>query len=133
MDDPGVDVAAADWNNYTQPFGWVASILDLNYRNTSQPANPAKVPVVGLFSLGIWPAALGGDFPFILKQAGDIPAGSQSLRFLYSGPETFKVSVDGSERMVHFAEARPSGDPEIGDLRYYAVDVSLWAGSIADL
>jgi len=99
----------------------------VNYRNTTQPANLPRVPVVGTYSLGIWPGV-----PFTLKQTGDIPAGSQSLRFLYHG-DNIKVYVGGVERLVHFAESRPSGDPEVGDLRYYAVDVGLFAGQTTEL
>ncbi len=118
--------------NYTQPFGVAASLLDVNYRNTTQPANPAKVPLVGQFSLGLWPGALGGDFPVVLQQTGDIPADAQSLRFLYHG-DNLRVYVGGAARLVHFAGTRPSGDPEVGDLRYYAVDVSEFAGQTAQL
>ncbi len=118
--------------NYTQSFGQMASLLDKNYRNTLQPANPAKVPVIGTFSLGIWPAALGGDFPYVLRQTGDVPAGSQSFRFLYEG-NNLTVYVGGSPVVVHRLEDRPSGDPEIGDLHYFAVDVSPFAGQTAEL
>ncbi len=124
--------------NYTQPFGGRASLLNENYRNITQPANPTKVPVVGLFSLGIWPSSARIDFnnntaPFVLKQTGDIPAEAQSLRFLYAGPRDFKVYVGGAERLVHFTESRPSGAPEIPSLDYFVVDVGLFAGQTAEL
>ena len=131
---PGWDVPNGVGYNYTQPFWGVSSLLDANYRNTTQPGNPAKVPVVGQFSLGIWPYS-GNRFaedPFVLRQTGDIPAGSQSLRFLYHG-DSLKVYVGGAERLVHFAEDRPSGDPELGDLHYFAVDVGLLAGTTAEI
>ena len=122
--------------NYTKPFGGETSLLDANYRNTTQPGNPAKVPVVGQFSLGIWPQSgldvFQGSIPFTLKQTGDIPAGSQSLRFLYHG-DSLKVYVGGAERLVHFTEDRPSGDPELGDLHYFAVDVGLLAGTTVEI
>ncbi len=130
---PGWDVPNGVGYNYTQIFGEYSSLLDTSYRNTTQPANPVKVPVVGQFSLGIWPAALGGDLPFVLKQTGDIPAEAQSLRFLYAGPGDFKVYVGGAERLVHFTESLPSGDPEVGSLDYYVVDVGLFAGQTTEL
>ncbi len=124
--------------NYTQPFGGRSSLLDSGYRNITQPANPTKVPVVGLFSLGIWPSSARIDFnnntvPFVLKQTGDIPVEAQSLRFLYAGPGDFKVYVGGAERLVHSTESRPSGDPEISSLDYFVVDVGLFAGQTAEL
>lgn len=118
--------------NYTQPFGGLPSLISGNYRNTSQTANPSKLPVIGTLALGIWPATSVGDFPTTISQAGEIPIGSQSLRFLYHG-DNLKVYVGGIERVVRFVEARPSGNPEIGDLRYYAVDVGLLAGQTAEL
>ncbi len=124
--------------NYTQPFGGRSSLLDSGFRNITQPANPTKVPVVGLFSLGIWPSSARIDFnnntePFVLKQTCDIPAETQSLRFLYAGPGDFKVYVGGAERLVHFTESRPSGDPEIRSLDYFVLDVGLFAGQTAEL
>jgi hypothetical protein len=119
--------------NRAQPFGGAASLLDTSFRNTSQPSNPPKVPVVGKFSLGLWPAALGGDFPLALSQTGDVPADAQSLRFLYAGPGSFKVYVGGAERLVHFTESLPSGDPVVGSLDYYVVDVGLFAGQTTEL
>ncbi len=124
--------------NYTQPFGGRSSLLDANYRNITQPANPTKVPVVGLFSLGIWPSSARIDLnnntaPFVLKQTGDIAADTQSLRFLYAGPGDFKVYVGGAERLVHFTESVASSDPEVGSLNYYVVDVGLFAGQTAEL
>ena len=124
--------------NYTQAFGGESSLLDANYRNITQPANPMKVPVVGAYSLGIWPSSARIDFnnntePFVLKQTGDIPVEAQSLRFLYAGPGNFKVYVGGAERLVHFTESRPSGDPEIASLDYFVVDVGLFAGQTAEL
>jgi hypothetical protein len=124
--------------NVTRPFADSSSILDSSYRNTTQPASPAKVPVVGTYSLGIWPSAqpdsISGIPPgFTLKQTGDIPVEAQSLRFLYAGPGDFKVYVGGAERLVHFTESRPSGDPEIPSLDYFVVDVGLFAGQNAEL
>lgn len=122
--------------NVTQPFADVSSLVDSNFRDTHFGAN-AKAPVVGNFALAVWPASSpispdGATIPFTLKQTGDIPAEAQSLRFLYHG-NSLKVSVGGVERVVHFAESRPSGDAEIGDLHYFAVDVGLWAGQTAEL
>jgi hypothetical protein len=122
--------------NVVQPFARVASVVDSAFRDTHFGAN-AKVPVVGDLALAIWPAsspisADGATSPFILRQTGDIPVEAQSLRFLYHG-NSLKVSVGGVERSVQFAENRPSGDPEIGDLHYFAVDVGLWAGQTAEL
>lgn len=123
--------------NYTQAFeGW-SSLLDVNYRNTTQPANPTKVPVVDNYALGIWPPSRpGGDGVtpgFVLKQTGDIPAAAQSLRFLYAGSGDFKVFVGGAERLVHFTESVASSDPEVGAVDYYVVDVGLFAGQTAEL
>ncbi len=93
---------------------------------------------MGIYSLGIWPPAQPDSFSgippgFTLKQTGDIPAEAQSLRFLYAGPGDFKVYVGGAERLVHFTESRPSGDPEIASLDYFVVDVGLFAGQTAEL
>lgn len=135
---PGWDVPNGVGYNYTNPFVNYSSLLDHDYANTRQPANPTKVPVVGTYSLGIWPYSvpdsISGVPPgFTLKQTGDIPADAQSLRFLYAGPGDFKVYVGGSERLVHFTESRPSGDPEIPSLDYFVVDVGLFAGQTAEL
>ncbi len=35
--------------------------------------------------------------------------------------------------MVHFTESLPSGDPEVGSLDYYVVDVGLFAGQATEL
>ncbi len=129
---PGWSSSSGTGHNFTQGFNGFSSLLDANYENVSQPANSGKVPVIGKFSLGIWPASTGGPIPYVLGQTGDIPAGSQSLRFLYHG-DNLKVYVGGVERLVHFAESRPSGDPEIGDLTYYAVDVGPFAGQSVEL
>jgi hypothetical protein len=122
--------------NLSQPFAGISSLLDGEFRDTHFGLN-AKAPVVGSYSLGIWPGSGaispdGSTFPFTLRQTGDIPVEAQSLRFLYHG-NSLKVSVGGVERAVHFAENRASGDPEIGDLHYFAVDVGLWAGQTAEL
>ncbi len=109
-------------HNYTQPFEGNASILDHDYVNTWQPANPAQAPVVGNFSLGIWPG-----LPFFLAQTGDIPADAQSLRFLYHGND-LRVHLGGALATVHFLEDRASGDPDVPLFHYYAVDVSGFAG-----
>jgi hypothetical protein len=132
---PGWDVLNGVGHGHTQPFQNGSSLLDHDYVNTRQPASPAKVPVVDSCSLGIWPYS-GSRFrevPFVLKQTGDIPADAQSLRFLYPGPGDFKVYVGGAERLVHFTESRPSGDPEIPSLDYFVVDVGLFAGQTAEL
>ena len=121
--------------NVTRPFRDSSSILDSSYRNTTQPVSPAKVPVVGTYSLGIWPysGSRFREFPFVLKQTGEIPSDAQSLRFLYAGPGDFKVYVGGAERLVHFTESRASGDPEIPSHDYFVVDVGLFAGQNAEL
>ena len=132
---PGWNVNNGVGYNFTEPFINYSSLLDHDYINTWQPANPTKVPVVGTYSLGIWPYS-GSRFrelPFVLKQTGDIPADAQSLRFLYAGPGDFKVYVGGAERLVHFTESRPSGDPEIPSFDYFVVDVGLFAGQTAEL
>ena len=133
---PGWKNPTAVGYNVSQPFADVSSLVDSAFRDTHFGAN-AKVPVVGDLALAIWPASSpispdGATSPFILRQTGDIPVEAQSLRFLYHG-NSLKVSVGGVERVVHFAENRPSGDPEIGDLHYFAVDVGLWAGQTAEL
>ncbi len=135
---PGWDGPNGVGYDHTQPFQNQSSLLPADYRNTTQPASPAKVPVVGTYSLGIWPYSVpdssSGIPPgFTLKQTGDIPADAQSLRFLYAGPGDFKVYVGGAERLVHFTESRPSGDPEIPSLDYFVVDVGLFAGQNAEL
>jgi len=88
--------------------------------------------VVGSFSVGIWPSASGGDFPFFLAQTGDIPAAAQSLRFLYHG-DNLQVSVGGTFMPVHFLEDVASGNPDVPVFHYYAVDVSPFAGQTAEL
>ena len=130
---PGWDVPNGVGYNFTQVFGSVSSLLDSTYRNTTQSSNPAKVPVVGAFALGIWPTALGGDFPFVLRQTGEVPADAQSLRFLYTGPGTFKVFVGGAERLVHFNSSQPSPDPEVPPFDYYVVDVGAFSGQMTEL
>ena len=119
--------------NVTQGFGVEASLLDSNYRNKLYPSNPAKVPVVGRVSLGLWPGSTGGDFPVVVSQTGEVPADAQSLRFLYAGPGTFKVFVGGAERLVHFTSSQPSPDPEVPALDYYVVDVGAFAGQTTEL
>jgi hypothetical protein len=116
--------------NSTQPFENWASLLDHDYVNTWQPANPAHAPVVGNFSLGIWPQSGIAAPSFFLAQTGDIPADAQSLRFLYHGND-LHVYVGGSLAPVHFLEDRPSGDPDVPLFHYYAVDVSAYAGQTA--
>ncbi len=135
---PGWTVGNPVGYDHTQPFQSRSSLIGPSYRNTTQPASPGKVPVVGTYSLGIWPYSvpdsISGVPPgFTLKQSGEIPSGSQSLRFLYAGPGDFKVYVGGAERLVHFTESRPSGDPEIASLDYFVVDVGLFAGQTAEL
>lgn len=131
---PGPNQQSAVGYNQTQRFSGRSSLLDVNYVNTTQPANPARVPVVGTFSLGIWPES-GNRFdevPFTLSQAGDIPADAQSLRFLYHG-DNLQVSVGGSYTAVHFVEDVASGNPDVPLFHYYAVDVSAFAGQAAEL
>lgn len=118
--------------NYTKPFEGETSLLD-----NTQPANPNKLPVVGTFSLGIWPSSSPETFTglppkFVLRQTGDIPPDAQSLRFLYHGKD-LTVSVGGAPVLVHFLEDRPTGDPALPLFHYFAVDVGLWAGKSAEL
>lgn len=129
---PGWDVPNGVGYNHTQPFRNLSSILDSSYVNNAQPANSAKVPVVGTYSLGIWPHAGIAAPSFFLAQTGDIPSDAQSLRFLYHGND-LHVSVAGSPAPVHFLEDRPSGDPDVPLFHYYAVDVSAYAGQTAPL
>ena len=119
---PGWSGPFAVGYNYTKPFEGETSLLDPDYVNTWQPANPAQAPVVGNFSLGIWPG-----LPFFLAQTGDIPADAQSLRFLYHGND-LRVHLGGALATVHFLEDRASGDPDVPLFHYYAVDVSGFAG-----
>jgi hypothetical protein len=134
---PGWNVPNGVGYNYPQRFEGYSSILDASYVNTTQPANPNKLPVVGSFSLGIWPSSSPETFTglppkFVLRQTGDIPAEAQSLRFLYHGND-LTVSVGGASALVHFLEDRPSGNPDVPLFHYFAVDVGLWAGKTAEL
>jgi hypothetical protein len=131
---PGWNAVQPVARNVTQPFQDSSSVLDTSYRNTTQPASPVRVPVVGTYSLGIWPYSGGrfDEFPFILRQTGDIPADAQSLRFLYHG-DSLTVYLSGSPTPVHFLEDRPSGDPGVPLFHYYAVDVSGYAGQTTEL
>ena len=122
--------------NYTQLFGGWASILDVGYRNVWQPANPAEAPVVGNFSLGIWPHSNpvneGVLEPYVLRQTGDVPAGAKSLHFLYQG-NNLHVSLGGTPLTIHAADDVPSGNPAVPVFHYFAVDVSAYAGQTAEL
>lgn len=122
--------------NVTQPFAGIASLLDADFRDTHFGLN-AKRPVVGDYSLAIWPGNGRVDpgaptFPFVLRQTGDIPDDAQSLRFLYYGSD-LRVLVGGVEQDIHRLEDQPSGDPELTAFHYYAVDVSPFAGQTAAL
>ena len=127
---PGWVLSSAVGYNWTQPFESRASLLDMSYRNTWQPANPVKAPVVGSYSLGIWPNSGIAAPPFFLGQTGDIPGDAHSLRFLYQG-DNLSVTVAGVEQPLHLVQEMSSGDPDILPLRYYAVDVSAAAGTTA--
>ena len=127
---PGWSGPFAVGYNYTEPFEGRNSLLDVSYVNTWQPANPAHAPVVGNFSLGIWPQSGIAAPSFFLAQTGDIPADAQSLRFLYHGND-LHVYLGGSSAPVHFLEDRASGDPDVPLFHYYAVDVSSYAGQTA--
>ncbi|MBN9692294.1 MAG: PEP-CTERM sorting domain-containing protein [Verrucomicrobia bacterium] len=120
---------------YTQPFGDLTSILDGNYRDSHYGSN-ARVPVVGKYSLGIWPSvypiAPGVYRPYFLQQTGDIPAGANSLRFLYQGND-LDVYLGGQQLTIYPVGEVLTGDPEVPVFRYYAVDVSPYAGQTAEL
>ncbi len=123
------------WNQ-SQLFGGLASILDVTFRDTHFGLN-APAPVVGKFALGVWPAPVLG-IPFILKQTGDIPAEAQSLQFLYryegflqiSG---LKVFIGGVQEPMNFIGTRPTDNPAVPTVPYYAVDVSPFAGKTAEI
>lgn len=89
--------------------------------------------MVGKFSLGIWPQSAPPGLAFQMSQTGDIPGDAQSLRFLYASPGDLKVYVVGADRLVHFTESLPSGDPGIASLDYHVVDVSPFAGQTVQL
>ncbi len=119
---------AIGWN-LSPVFGGVASILDVNFRDRHFGLN-SPAPVVGNFSLGVWPAPEG--HPFTLTQAGDIPADAQSLHFLYQG-DNLQVFVGGSLEPVNFIGTRPTDNPAVATAPYYAVDVSPFAGNTAEV
>lgn len=137
--DGGARVLAPYWElsqrymgwNVSMPFQNVASLLDHDFRDTHFGRN-AKAPVVGKFSLGVWPANTPGSSPFSVSQTGDIPSDSLSLRFLYQG-NNLSVYLGGSSVPISFLESRPNGDPDIPLFHYYAVDVSSLAGQTAEL
>lgn len=121
--------------NFSQPFGGISSVLDADFRDSHFGAN-TRVPVVGNYSLGIWPLAQpvgpGVYSPFVLWQTGDIPSDASSLRFLYHGND-LQVSVGGEVRPLYALPDVPTGDPEIPVFHYYAVDVSPYAGQTVEL
>jgi len=120
---------------YTQPFGIRSSILDSDYRDSHFGGN-SRVPVVGQYSLGIWPSvytiAPGVYEAFVLQQTGDVPLGVNSLRFLYQGND-LDVYLDGNPLTIYPAGEILTGDPEVPVFRYFAVDVSPYAGQTAEL
>ena len=122
--------------NFSPVFAGVSSILDVNFRDTHFGAGTPS-PVVGRFSLGVWPIANpepspGFDYPFTLKQTGDIPADAQSLHFLYQG-DNLKVFVGGVQEPMNFIGSRPTDNLAVPTAPYYAVDVSPFAGKTAEL
>lgn len=114
----------------SQSFGGVASILDVNFRDTHFGLN-APAPAVGGFSLGVWPSAYGTD-PFTLSQTGAVPADAKSLQFLYQG-DNLKVYVDGSLEPLHAIGTRLTDNPAAPSANYFAVDVTATAGRTAEL
>ena len=126
--------------NYSQRFSGWASLLDRDFRDSHFGSN-ARVPVVGNYSLGIWPLSLtvtGGVYdPYVLWQTGDIPADARSLQFLHQGPlnhgDDLQVFVGGELRSLVALPDVPTGDPEIPLFRYLAVDVSPFAGQTVEL
>ena len=116
--------------NLSQTFMGVSSILDVNFRDTHFGLN-APAPVVGNFSLGVWPWPVPG-LPFTLSQTGDIPADAQSLQFLYQGND-LRVFVGGSLEPMNFIGTRPTDNPAAPTAPYFAVDVSPFAGKTAEL
>lgn len=121
--------------NYTQSFSGLSSLLDTNFRDSHFGAN-TPVPVVGNYSLGIWPPNdpidPGVYDAFFLWQTGDIPSDALSLRFLYHGND-LQVFVGGEVRPLYALPDVPTGDPEIPVFHYYAVDVSPYAGQTVEL
>ena len=123
------------WNK-SQLFAGVSSILDVNFRDTHFGAG-TPAPVVGRFSLGVWPIANpepspGFDYPFTLKQTGDIPMDAQSLHFLYQGFD-LRAYIAGVAKPMNFIGTRPTDNPAALTAPYYAVDVSPFAGKTAEL
>lgn len=122
--------------NYTQHFWNMASIVDRDYRNTQYGQN-ISAPVVGRFSLVVWPFSRPVNspnvyMPYTLTQTGEVPLGSQSLRFLYHGND-LKVFLGGDERTLYSLPDVISGDPQIPLYHYFAVDVSPYAGRTVEL
>ena len=136
----GPQTQSAVGYNYSQRFIGRASLLDRDFRDTHFGSN-ARVPVVGNYSLGIWPLSLtvtGGVYdPYVLWQKGDIPADARSLQFLHQGPldqgDDLQVFVGGELRSLVALPDVPTGDPELPFFRYLAVDVSPFAGQTVEL
>jgi len=122
--------------NYTQHFFGYASIVDRDFRDTHFGRN-IPAPVVGTFSLAVWPISepVGQPdvyMPYTLTQTGDVPLGSQSLRFLYHGND-LRVFLGGDERTLYPLPDVISGDPRVPLYHYFAVDVSPYAGQTVEL
>ena len=122
--------------NHSLSFGGVSAVLNTDFRDTHFGLN-APAPVVGNFALGIWPIP-SPAIPFILKQTGDIPADAQSLQFLYryEGISPYlglRVFVGGMEELLNFIGTQPTDNPAAPTARYYAVDVSPFAGKTTEL
>ena len=122
--------------NYSQRFAGWGSLLDRDFRDTHFGAN-SPVPVVGRFSLGIWPLSYplapdGTLWPFELRQTGDVPGDALSLRFLYHGDD-LRVYLAGEQLPLFAQPDVPSGNPDIPLYHYFAVDVSPYAGMAAEL
>jgi hypothetical protein len=121
--------------NYTQRFAGWASIVDRDFRDTHFGLN-APAPVVGRFSLAIYPPAFPvgpGEYePYKLTQTGEVPADAQSLRFLYHGND-LRVFLGGDERTLQPLPDVISGDPLVPVYHYFAVDVSPYAGQEVEL
>jgi hypothetical protein len=143
---PGWDLSqgGVGWN-YSQSFSGKASILDRDFRETHFGAKAPK-PVVGNFSLGVWPD-WSNQQPTVLRQTGDIPADALSLTFLHAGPQgeivpgngfpnqgqALQVLIDGSPAPIVAWKDEPSGNPDVPVFHYFAVNVSAWAGQTKEI
>jgi hypothetical protein len=89
-------------------------------------------PVVDRLAIGVIPRAYLNSkgqpvSPPVLQQSGRVPAWAYQLRFVWKG-ERLDLFLNGQPTPFTLAEERLTDDPFVPVHRYYAADVSAYAG-----